>query len=215
MITTHQYLDHYPTDPASETLIVGTIHPHDHANFKVPFFYGSECSLWQILNEAFPAELSNPFSLDDIKSFLHRRKISMSDMIWECRRTNPNALDKDLVPIRLNEELPEQIRQSNIREIFFTSGFYKNAAFKLFYRNVLKRPITNKIREDREITLEPALFGRPVRLRILYSPSGRAVTGLSRNKQYLAEEEKYRHFPVPVKAFRVDHYRQMFGALPY
>jgi hypothetical protein len=213
MITNHQYLTNEPFATASETLIVGTIHPHDHNQFEVPFFYGNECSLWVILHEAFPDELPDPRSLNDIKVFLGRRKMAMSDMIRACRRTNPNALDKDLIPIRLNEELLEQIRQSNIKEVFFTSGFDTNAAFKLFYRDVLKRPITKKIRQDREVTLEPALLGRPVRLRILYSPSGRAVAGLSGNKQYLAKAENYRHFRTPVKAFRVDHYREMFGAL--
>ncbi|HTR29182.1 MAG TPA: hypothetical protein VMH27_07925 [Puia sp.] len=211
MITQHQYLTNEPFDPASETLIVGTIHPHKHEEFEVPFFYGNECSLWGIFHEAFPTELPNPRSLDNIKVFLRRRRISMSDMIWDCERKDSNALDSDLVPIHLNEDLPKQIRQSNIRQIFFTSGFDKNAAFKLFYQNVLKRPISKVIKENREVTLEPALLGRPIRLRILYSPSGRAVTGLSRNKQYLADKEKYRHFPAPVKAFRVDHYRQMFG----
>lgn len=214
MITHHQYLTNEPFDLTSETLIVGTIHPHKHEDFSVPFFYGSECSLWVIFHEAFPAELPNPYNLRDIQAFLRRRKISMSDMIWECERKDSNALDNDLVPIRLNEELPEQIRQSNIREVFFTSGFDKNAAFKLFYRNLLKRSITKKIHEEREVTFEPALFGRPVRLKILYSPSGRAVTGLSMNKHYLANEEKYRHFPAPVKAFRVDYYRQIFGIQP-
>ena|SRR5690348_9921175 len=139
----------------------------------------------------------------------------MSDMIWECKRTNSSALDNDLIPIRLNEDLPELIRNSNIREVFFTSGFDKNAAFKLFYRDVLKRPITKQIREDREVTLEAPLFDHPVRLRILYSPSGRAVTGLGSNAQYLAIRDQYQHLPTPVKAWRVDYYRQMFGNPTY
>ncbi|MDO6435582.1 hypothetical protein Q4E93_33520 [Flavitalea sp. BT771] len=211
MITSHQYLADNPIDPKSERLIVGTIHPHNHNEFQVPFFYGSECSLWEILHGAFPAELPNPFHLDDIKTFLRRRKIAMSDMIWQCRRKNASALDKDLIPLRLNKELLDQVRQSNIQEVFFTSGFDTNAAFKLFYRNVLGRPITKKIREDREVTLEPALLGRSVRLRILYSPSRRALSGLSGNKQYIASMKNYRHLPTPVKAWRVDYYRQEFG----
>jgi hypothetical protein len=35
--TTHQYLDKYPISKDSEKLIVGTIHPHDHDNFTIPF----------------------------------------------------------------------------------------------------------------------------------------------------------------------------------
>jgi hypothetical protein len=211
MTTTHQYLIKYPIDPLSEQLIVGTIHPHDHASFKVPFFYGNECSLWMILNEAFPIELPDPFDLDAIKRFLHQRKIAMSDMILTCERKSPTALDKDLIPKRLNTELIEQIRQSSIRVIFFTSGFEENAAFFLFYCKLLDRRITTVIKKERKLTLEPGFFGRSVELRILYSPSGSAYTGLSRNKQYLANREKYRHSPTPVKAFRIDYYRQIFS----
>jgi hypothetical protein len=213
MVTHHQYLAQYPVDPASATLIVGTIHPHDHANFKVDFFYGSECSLWSILHEAFPSELSNPYCLDDIKGFLRRRRISMSDMILECRRLTPSALDKDLIPLRLNEELPDQIRRSSIREVLFTSGFGKNAAFSLFYRKVLKRPITALIQKNREVTLEPGLFGRPVRLRILYSPSGNAIRGVIRSKRYKMDSHMFERLPAPVKVFRVEDYRRIFGPI--
>jgi len=211
MTTTHQYLGQYPINPSSERLIVGTIHPHDHANFKVPFFYGNESSLWKILHVAFPEELADPFNLESILAFLRGRKIAMSDMIRVCERTTPAALDEDLIPTRLNYELVDQIRASTIREILFTSGFGKNAAFKLFYTDVLKRPITSVIRKEKEVVLEPTLFGRPVRLRILYSPSGTANTGLVRSKLYRERIEEFRHLPAPVQAFKVDYYRRIFG----
>ncbi|HWB94253.1 MAG TPA: hypothetical protein VG605_20505 [Puia sp.] len=211
MTTIHQYLAHYPISPTSEKLIVGTIHPHDHASFRVPFFYGNECSLWKILHEAFPDELLDPYQLDAILAFLHGRKIAMSDMILECERTTPAALDEDLIPRRLNHELLDQIRHSNIREILFTSGFGKNAAFKLFYSNILKRSISATIRQEKEILLEPNLFGRPVLLRILYSPSGTANTGLVRSKLFLERKDQFRQFKAPVQAFKVDYYRRMFS----
>jgi len=210
MTTTHQYLAQYPIDPTSEKLIVGTIHPHDHANFRVPFFYGNECSLWKILHTAFPDELVDPFNLASILAFLRGRKIAMSDMIRECERTTPAALDEDLIPTRLNYELADQIRASAIREILFTSGFGKNAAFKLFYTKVLKRSITSMIQKEKEVVVEPALFGRPIRLRILYSPSGTANTGLVRSRLYRERIEDFRHLPAPVQAFKVDYYRKMF-----
>lgn len=211
MITTHQYLAHYPIDPASKTLIVGTIHPHDHSNFRIPFFYGNQCSLWKILHEAFPNELADPFSLPTVLTFLRNRKIGISDMIWECERTSPTALDQDLIPMRLNRDLPDQIRQSTIGEVLFTSGFGKNAAFKLFYTDVLGLRISPSIRKNREITLEPTVLGRPVRLRVLYSPSGTANTGLVRSAAYLSQADRYRKLPAPVQAFKVDYYRQVFG----
>ena len=135
----------------------------------------------------------------------------MSDTIWECERTTPAALDEDLIPTRLNHKLKEQIRNSKIREVLFTSGFGKNAAFKLFYTDILGRSVTNIIRHEREVTLEPAIFGRPVRLRILYSPSGTANTGLVRSKAYLERKEEFQEFPAPVQAFKVDYYRSIFA----
>lgn len=53
MTTTHQYLDKYLIATDNEKFIVGTIHPHDHNNFIVAFFYGNKLSIWTILNDAF------------------------------------------------------------------------------------------------------------------------------------------------------------------
>ncbi|MBK6965069.1 MAG: hypothetical protein IPH20_14305 [Bacteroidales bacterium] len=58
MITIHQYLDKYPISRDSKKLIVGTIHPHDHENFGIPFFYGNRSSIWKILSEAFLMNLN-------------------------------------------------------------------------------------------------------------------------------------------------------------
>jgi hypothetical protein len=210
MITIHQYIDRYPIDRDSVKLIIGTIHPHDHSAFRVPFFYGNKSSLWTILHHAFPTELPEPSHLPNILAFLHHRQISISDIVRECERKSPTALDQDLIPLHLNEELPAQIQDSNIREVLFTSGFGKNNAFKLFYSNLLGRPVTTQIRKDREVTLERELFGRTVRLRVLYSPSGAANTGLVKSALYLANRQKYDGLPAPVQAFKIDYYRGVF-----
>lgn len=104
MTTIHQYLDQYPIQPNSEKLIVGTIHPHDHQNFAIPFFYGNVMSIWTILSEAFPADLGRPLTLDGILKFLKEKKISVSDTIVKCERRKPTALDEDLIPIELNKK---------------------------------------------------------------------------------------------------------------
>lgn len=109
--TTHQYLDKYPISTDSEKLIVGTIHPHDHNNFIIPFFYGNVTSLWIILSEAFPNELSQPLTLDGILNFLNVKKISVSDTIRKCSRKSPTALDNDLIPIDLNEQIIADIKK--------------------------------------------------------------------------------------------------------
>lgn len=211
MITSHQYLDKYPISKDSKKLIVGTIHPHDHENFEIPFFYGNRSSIWKILSEAFPEDLKQPITLFGVLAFLEKHKISVSDTVRQCKRINPTALDKDLEPIELNKDIIDQIKESEISEILFTSGFQKNNAFKLFYTDILGKAITADIKANREIILENNIFGRPVKLKVLYSPSGSSNVGLSRSKPYLENIAKYAGLNRPVYRFKVDYYRQMFS----
>jgi hypothetical protein len=210
MITTHQYLAKYPISPESKTLIVGTIHPHDHGNFKIPFFYGSKTSIWSILSDAFPDDLIKPITLRGVLNFLEKHKISVSDTIIECERVNPTALDKDLIPLLLNTQMIDEIKNSNINEILFTSGFQKNNAFRLFYVDILGRNITPEIRNSREVILEKEVFGRKMKLILLYSPSGSSNVGLSKSKLYLENNLKYINSDRPVYDFKVDYYRDKF-----
>jgi len=210
MITTHQYLDLYPIHASSEKLILGTIHPHDHNNFKIPFFYGNVMSIWKILNKAFPEELPFPLRLEEILRFLERRKISVSDTIKKCERIKPTALDKDLKPLNLNTGIIDDIRKSNIKEILFTSGFQKNNAFRLFYADILGMKITNEIRQKRQVVLDKEIFGRSIVMTILYSPSGSSNIGLSKSKLYLQNREKYINSAKPIRDFKVDYYREKF-----
>lgn len=144
MVTKHQYIDKYGISPDSRKLIIGTIHPHNHDIFKVPFFYGSKMSIWNLLNKAFNNEMGDVITLESIIKFLSNHKISISDTIRVCERINPTALDQDLRPIELNRQLVEQIKNSNIEQILFTSGFGKNNAFRLFYIDILGLRITSE-----------------------------------------------------------------------
>ncbi len=164
-----------------------------------------------ILNEAFPNELGNLLSLKGILRFLNKRKIAISDTILECTRKNATALDRDLIPTKLNYELIELIKQSKIKEIYFTSGFGKNNAFKLFYVDILKQRLTTEIKANRGLILDASFFGRPIKLTVLYSPAGTANVGLSKSESYLAEKEKYRNSNRPVQDFKVAYYREKFS----
>ncbi|MBT1706332.1 hypothetical protein [Chryseosolibacter indicus] len=208
MVTTHQYIKQFPIKKSSVKLILGTIHPHDHTKFLLPFFYGNEMTLWKILNSAFP----NTFELtvEGIKNFLDERKIAISDTIIECTRKKPTALDEDLIPVKLNEELIPQIRDSNIKEVLFTSGFGKNNAFTLFYENILGLKITKEIKEARGVVLKDTRFGRPIQLTVLYSPSGTSNVGLSKSQGYLANAHKYVGLKTPVKQFKIDYFKEKF-----
>lgn len=210
MITIHQYLDKYPISDDSEKLIVGTIHPHDYFNFKVPFFYGNKLSIWTILNEAFDNEIGREINIEGILKFLERHKISVSDTIIKCDRKNPTALDKDLIPLTLNTGLIDQIKNSNIKEILFTSGFQTNNAFKLFYVDILGLKITPEIRQNRQTILDKSIFGRQIKLTVLYSPSGSSNVPLSTSKIYLAQKHKYSKSTRPVYDFKIDYYRENF-----
>lgn len=210
MITTHQYLEKYPVTADSEKLIVGTIHPHEHEKFTIPFFYGNVMSLWTLLSEAFPEELKKPLTLEGILTFLKRRKISVSDTIRVCKRINPTALDKDLIPIELNTKIIDDIKNSEISEILFTSGFSKNNAFRLFYKDILGLKITKDIRNKRETIVDEKVFGRPIKLTVLYSPSGSSNVGLSKSKLYIKNKEIYKLSQRPVYDFKVDYYRELF-----
>jgi G:T/U-mismatch repair DNA glycosylase len=210
MITTHQYLEKYPISAKSKKLIVGTIHPHNHSSFQIPFFYGNVTSLWKILSQAFPNHLKQPLNLKGILDFLEKKNISVSDTIRKCERKNPTALDKDLIPLELNEKIIDDIRDSTIEEILFTSGFEKNNAFRLFYVDILGLKITSEIRKNRNVMLDKSIFGRPVKLTVLYSPSGTANIGLSNSPLYLESKEKYKNSKKPVADFKVDYYRTNF-----
>jgi hypothetical protein len=212
MITKHQHLDKYPISAESEKLIMGTIHPHEHHKFLLPFFYGNKLSIWKILNEAFDYEMGEKITLESIILFLKQHKISVSDTIVECERKNPTALDEDLIPLVLNRGVVEQIKNSKIKEILFTSGFQKNNAFKLFYVDILGLKITKSIRENREVVLDESFFGRPIKLTILYSPSGSSNIAISTNKVYLSQQHKYLKSKRPIQDFKVDYYREKFNS---
>jgi G:T/U-mismatch repair DNA glycosylase len=211
MKTLHQFVLKYPIRTESKKLILGTIHPHYTHDFEVQFFYGNKSSIWKILNEAFDNEIGQPITVNGIIAFLNSRKISVSDTILECLRKNQTALDSDLIPEVLNTNLIQEIKNSDIDEILFTSGFGKNNAFKLFYEDILHQKITDKIKEEKSILLDPTHFGRPVLLKILVSPSGSANIQLSRSKKYLDIKHQYIGFKTPIKQYKIDLYRSAFS----
>ena len=122
------------------------------------------------------------------------------------------ALDKDLIPIELNKQILDDIKTSKISEILFTSGFGKNNAFRIFYVNILKQRITKDIKNNKGITLDKTFFGRPIKLTVLYSPSGSSNVPLSVSKIYLDNKDKYVKSHRPVYDFKVDYYRDKFDS---
>lgn len=205
--TTHQYISKYPIQPSSNSLILGTIHPHNTANFKINFFYGNKNSLWTILGDAKNIKLDDIHKITD---FLSQNKISVSDMILQCDRKNSNVTaDKDLEKLVLNTDLKNKILNSEIDTIYFTSAFNKNNAAELFFEEFgLKSQIPNNWKTTYEININ--FFGKKIRCIILLSPSGASNIGISKSQIYLTQQQLYKNFKTPVKQFKIDFYKQKF-----
>ncbi len=211
IITRHQHIDLYPIPKYSERLILGTIHPHHHEKFLLPFFYGNKNSIWEIFSDAFPELLPKPLTLEKVLHFLHVKKIAVSDTVLTCERNKSTYLDNDFTCLQLHTDLIDQIKKSKIKEVFFTSGFGKNNAFKLFYTDILKQKITPAIRKNKEVILNNSFFGREVKLTILMSPSGSANIAWATSALYRAHAHLYKNSKRPVYDFKVDYYRKMFS----
>ena len=118
---------------------------------------------------------------------------------------------KDLIPEKLNLELIEQVRRTKIDRILCTSAFNKNNAFRLFYEQILQKKLTATIKASREVTLDKSVFGRPVQVRAIYSPSGSSNVPLSKLPIYQKAIHRYAGFNRPVYHFKVDYYRTQFS----
>lgn len=204
MITTkHKYIEKYPIKPTDKFLILGTIHPHKTECFEVDFFYGNENTLWNIISESCESPLKD---VTQIVTYLEKNNVAISDMIVSCERSDKNITqDQKILPIELNLALKEEILNSEIETIFFTSAFGKNNAAKLFFKvfNLMRPMNWNK---ERDFAID--FYGKPIRCVILFSPSGQANRGIVRNKRFI--EKKKQNPLLTVKNFKIDFYRSKF-----
>ncbi|MCS4224711.1 hypothetical protein [Sphingobacterium sp. BIGb0165] len=209
-ITSHQFIKSNPIIETDEKLILGTIHPHDVSSFKLPFFYGNRNSLWKIFRDIFPKDLPQDYSVDDIKRLLSKRKIGISDTVLQCERITNSALDRDFRFIQLNDGLVNEIKESKIIQIYCTSGFGKNNAFRLFYVDILGLNLTKEIRQNKSVILPKEIFGREVTMSILPSPSGAANIALSKSIGYKKSLYFNSLSTTPVYDYKVSLYTEIF-----
>ncbi|PUZ28643.1 hypothetical protein DCC81_03935 [Chitinophaga parva] len=214
MTTHHRYLDRHPVNPSARAIIIGTIHPHDYTGFAMDFFYGSQCSTWTILAEAFPDRFPNPITREAVLDFLTTHRITMSDTIRSCDRISNTALDTHLIPRAFNLQLVDQLRNSQIEHVFFTSGAGKNGALRTFYTGILRYkylPITVSL--SKTGLLPTDIFGRDIAYTVLYSPATTADRGIMKTKAFKEVRHLYQHYDSPVHAYKVALYRQAFSFL--
>ncbi|OHX64319.1 agmatine deiminase family protein [Flammeovirga pacifica] len=205
--TTHQYIDQFPYRQSNTSLILGTIHPHKTDDFKINFFYGNKVTIWGILAEAFPDQKFD--SRTSIEKTLRKNNVWISDIILSCERAHDSVTQDALLEnLELNSEMIEEgIRNSLITEIFFTSGFNKNGAAKLFC-DVFS--IKSELDSKREFKIDAKYFGREIVGKVLFSPSGQANIGISNNKEFIKQRDKYVNSTRAVQEFKVDTYRKAF-----
>lgn len=141
-----------------------------------------------------------------IVTYLEKNNVAISDMIVSCERSDENITqDQNILPIELNMALKEKILNSEIETIFFTSAFGKNNAAKLFFKVFnLKRPMNWS--NDRDFKID--FYGKLIRCIILFSPSGQANRGITRNKTFIAKKKQ--NIKLSVKDFKIDFYRVNF-----
>jgi hypothetical protein len=206
----HRYLKKYPIDPNSKHWIIGTIHAPKP---DLDFFYGSSSSIWKIFKESFPEIEIDPNNVDSILRFLNKNGISITDTIVCCHRIKEDsALDKDLIPIQFNEELKYLIQSSKVEHLYFTSGFGKNNAFRLFYTKIIGHGwVEVYLKTQREFSI--TIGNKKVQCHILLSPSGSANLSIARSKEYKAVAGNYKIYEHPINKFRIDFYRKVFAFL--
>lgn len=189
--TNHPWLKINPIDPDAEYLIIGTHPPMPYCG-RLDFYYGNTGEFWRILDRIYPGEKlfnqSCPAS-DDIKAFLKKYKINITDMV-EATNGEPFSTDDQMQGIILNSLLDEQLSKSKVHTIYFSSFGGTNSALSLFKRWLkqnghrgVRIPDPKEWRENvKGITIK--LNDREYKLHILFSPSPTANRSASKVQPY-------------------------------
>lgn len=200
--TEHQFVDQHLAQPNYKRLILGSIHPHNVADFRFPYFYGNVGSLWDRLGEAFPNQTFDNF--DSIVQTMATNNVWISDIIRSCDREHAGVTrDQELYNLVLNtQQISEGLQHTSIDTVYFTSTFVAQKFGQAFAIPIQMHPIT------REIAIPQRLFNRPVTGVVLYSPSRAANVGIAGSPNYHNWVANRVGQPVGVNLFRAMHYRE-------
>lgn len=210
----HPWLSKYPIKKKVEHLIIGTHPPMPYCG-KLPFFYGNMNEFWRFLDKVYPNnnlyDSNGCPCLKDIKAFLEKAKMAITDMVEETNG-QPFSTDDDMVWTKLNSKLKEQLKTSKVKKIYFTSSAGKNSALSLFKKWLKenKKEFDNiKIPAYKDWRSEGhkiELYGKEIKLVQLFSPSPTARRSMNRIKEY---KEWLKSNPNgSFDEFRIDWYRQ-------
>ena len=142
-------------DKNSKILIVGTI-PSKKGRKNKFYYSNKENNFWELLSNALSESNKkvkfNINNYDSIKRKLKENNIALADTIDTCIRVS-GSLDDGIVAYKLNDEIKNIIRKSEINKIVCTSETSKR-----FIKEILKITRINKKHtykfDDREIQIE-------------------------------------------------------------
>ena len=216
MVTKHPWLELYPIDKNSERLIIGT-HPPMPYMGEMKFFYGNMFEFWRLLTSVYKNDslfTKDKPDLVKIKAFLKKYKFSITDLVYKTDGKK-FSIDQDMNVLELNPYLLNWLKDSNIKEIYFTSFSGKNGALPLFkkwlkvnFGNKVKiKPIEKWDNYSTYIKIDDLTY----KLVRLYSPSPSARKGIGASqvfKNYLIDNPGS-----DVDAFRIDLYTKLLPQL--
>lgn len=102
------------------------------------WYYGSKYNqFWKILEQVYSVKLADKNA--KIKIFT-KLQIGITDIIYQCERSQGSSLDTNLVNIVYNDSLVDILENNNIEKIFFTSRFVETKYRKVFKHLIEKYP---------------------------------------------------------------------------
>lgn len=169
MKETHPWVKFPESSSKNRKLILGSFPPNKFTtlqqlktNCDFDFYYGSKDNeFWDLFSHALNLNFKFPDQIEDLKNYLKLNYWVISDVVLECNRRNNTALDKDLINIKWNTEIINQILEENpIVIIFFTSKWVKEKFDKHINNNlntniktyILPSPSRNGLRSIGRLT---------------------------------------------------------------
>lgn len=171
----------------ASSLIIGTIPPHrfcihdDPVNLNindVMFYYGSSRNhFWKLAGEACGISFLMENSVNAVeqrKSFLAERGFGIADIIQSCSRINNRASDADLFNITYMDISAVLFNHPIISRLVYTGGFVRTCINRAAHTR-------HETADSSARLFRVIINNRHYEVRLLYSPSPRALTGMGIN----------------------------------
>jgi G:T/U-mismatch repair DNA glycosylase len=120
-------------------LIIGTFNQPNEGKNDIKYFYGSSRNkFWEILFNVYKNKEEK--TLDNILKLQKSKKIIFSDTIDVCVKVDEDKsfIDSNILPLKLNSELKQFVRDNKNIKIVFTSKNARNYFLLIMGEDILK-----------------------------------------------------------------------------